>query len=314
MNNNYQVLLYYHYVNIVDPVAYRNKHKELADKLNLKGRVFVANEGINGTVSGLVADTKAYMEALSEDPLFEGIVFKIDEADSHAFRKMHVRVKRELVNLSLDDDINPLEITGKYVEPKEFYNKINQVNTVIIDARNDYEYALGHFEGAINPNIKNFRDIPQWLEENREMLEGKEILTYCTGGIRCEKFSGLLKREGFDNVGQLHGGIATYGKDEETKGEHWNGQLYVFDNRIAVPVNRVDHKIVGKDYFDGTPSERYINCANPYCNKQIITSEENEHKHLGGCSKECREHIRNRYVIKHNLSAEEVKERLAALN
>ena len=99
-------------------------------------------------------------------------------------------------------------------------------------------------------------------------------MTYCTGGIRCEKFSGWLVKEGFENVGQLHGGIATYGKDPETKGEYWDGKMYVFDERISVDVNHVDKTVIGKEHFDGTPCERYINCANPECNKQILVSEE----------------------------------------
>ena len=98
-------------------------------------------------------------------------------------------------------------------------------------------------------------------------------MTYCTGGIRCEKFSGWLVKEGFENVGQLHGGIATYGKDSETKGEYWDGKMYVFDERISVDVNHVDKTVIGKEHFDGTPCERYINCANPECNKQILVSE-----------------------------------------
>lgn len=118
---------------------------------------------------------------------------------------MHVRPREELVTLRLHDDINPKETTGKYLEPKEFYEAMQQEDTVVIDARNDYEFDLGHFKGAIKPDIKSFRELPDWIDENKEMLEGKKILTYCTGGIRCEKFSGWLVREGFEDVGQLHG-------------------------------------------------------------------------------------------------------------
>ncbi|EHZ3605283.1 rhodanese-related sulfurtransferase, partial [Listeria monocytogenes] len=151
-----------------------------------------------------------------------------------------------------------------------------------------------------------------WIEDNREQLADKKIVTYCTGGIRCEKFSGWLKTAGFDDVSQLHGGIATYGKNEETKGELWDGQMYVFDERIAVPINQVNPTIVGKDYFDGTPCERYINCANPYCNKQILASVENEKKYLRSCSHDCRVHPANLYTK--NLSKEEFTERLQAIN
>jgi UPF0176 protein len=186
-------------------------------------------------------------------------------------------------------------------------------NTLVIDARNDYEYDVGHFRGAIRPDIRTFRELPEWIKENKEMLDGKKILTYCTGGIRCEKFSGWLVREGFEDVSQLHGGIVTYGKDPEVKGQLWDGQCYVFDKRLTVPVNRVEHVVVGKDYFSGESCERYVNCANPECNKQIICSEENEHKYMRGCTHECRVTPRNLYVKEHDLSEEEIQERLAVI-
>lgn len=310
----YQVLLYYFYTKIEDPAQFAQEHLAYCQSNELKGRILVAPEGINGTLSGTVEATNAYMDYMRNNPLFEGIVFKIDEAEGHAFKKMHVRPKDELVNLHLEEDINPNELTGEYLEPAEFLKRMQEDNTVVIDARNTYEYDLGHFRGAIRPDIQTFRELPEWINENKEQFEGKQILTYCTGGIRCEKFSGWMKREGFDNVAQLHGGIVTYGKDEVAKGQLWDGQCYVFDERIAVPVNQVEHVIVGRDHFDGEPCERYINCANPECNKQILCSEENEHKHLGGCTHECRVHPRNRYIAKHQLTESEVLDRLAQID
>nr|WP_304214503.1 rhodanese-related sulfurtransferase [Fredinandcohnia onubensis] len=309
----YRVLLYYQYVTIENPTEFASEHLAFCKEIGLKGRILVATEGINGTVSGTIEQTDKYMEEMRKDPRFTTMVYKIDEADGHAFKKMHVRPRPELVNLSLEDDINPLELTGKYLSPKDFYEKMQDQNTIILDARNTYEYDLGHFRGAIRPDVETFRDLPQWVRENKDMLEGKKILTYCTGGIRCEKFSGWLVREGFEDVGQLHGGIATYGKDPEVQGELWDGQLYVFDERIAVPVNQKEHVIVGKDHFTGEPCERYVNCANPECNEQILCSEENEHKYLRGCTHECRVHPRNRYVEENGLTEEEVAERLQAL-
>ncbi|MFC5463403.1 rhodanese-related sulfurtransferase [Lederbergia graminis] len=309
----YRVLLYYQYVTIENPEEFAAQHLKFCKDINLKGRILVAKEGINGTVSGTWEDTETYMTEMKKDPRFATMVFKIDEADQHAFKKMHVRPRKELVTLRLEDDINPHEITGKYLSPREFYEAMQDENTVVLDARNDYEYDLGHFRGAIRPDIETFRELPAWVRANKEKLEGKKILTYCTGGIRCEKFSGWLVKEGFEDVGQLHGGIVTYGKDPEVQGELWDGQCYVFDERIAVPVNRKEHVIVGRDYFDGTPCERYINCANPECNKQILASEENEHKYMRSCSDECRVHPRNLYIKEHNLSPEEVEQRLKAL-
>ncbi|USK66151.1 rhodanese-related sulfurtransferase [Peribacillus frigoritolerans] len=306
----YRVLLYYLYVPIENHEEFAAEHLAACKALELKGRILVASEGINGTVSGTIEQTDKYMDMMKSDPRFADIVFKIDEAEGHAFKKMHVRPRNELVTLRLEDDINPNQTTGKYLSPKEFFEQMQDENTIVLDARNDYEFDLGHFRGAIKPEITNFRELPEWVRENKEMFEGKKILTYCTGGIRCEKFSGWLVEEGFEDVSQLHGGIATYGKDPEVQGELWDGQMYVFDERIAVPINQKEHVIVGRDIYSGEPCERYVNCANPECNKKILCSEENEHKHMRSCNHECRVHPRNRYVVEHNLSEEEVAERL----
>mgnify|MGYP001191692914 FL=1 len=313
MEKPYRVLLYYKYVKIEDPEEFTKQHLQFCKDLGLKGRILIAEEGINGTVSGTVEQTSKYMDAMHEDPRFKDLWFKIDESDGHAFKKMHVRHRPELVTLRLEDDIDPNELTGNYLEPKEFYEMMQKENVVVIDARNDYEYDLGHFRGAVRPDIKAFRELPDWIRENKEKFEGKTILTYCTGGIRCEKFSGWLKKEGFEDVHQLHGGIVSYGKDPEVKGELWDGQCYVFDERISVPVNQVEHVVVGRDYFTGEPCERYVNCANPECNKQILCSEENEHFYMRGCTHECRVHPRNMYVKEHNLTEEEIEERLNAI-
>lgn len=306
----YRVLLYYLYVPIENHEEFAAEHLAACKALELKGRILVASEGINGTVSGTIEQTNQYMDMMKSDSRFADIVFKIDEADGHAFKKMHVRPKNELVTLRLEDDINPNRTTGQYLSPKEFFEQMQDENTIVLDARNDYEFDLGHFRGAINPEITNFRELPDWVRENKQMFEGKKILTYCTGGIRCEKFSGWLVEEGFEDVSQLHGGIATYGKDPEVQGDLWDGQMYVFDERIAVPINQKEHVIVGRDIYSGEPCERYVNCANPECNKKILCSEENEHKHMRSCTHECRVHPRNRYVVEHNLSEEEVSERL----
>jgi UPF0176 protein len=313
MNQDYRVLLYYKYVTIANPEEFTKEHLQFCNELGLKGRILIAAEGINGTVSGTVGQTDAYMNYMKANPLFSDMIYKIDEASEHAFKKMRVRFRPELVTLRLEDDVDPNVQTGKHLKPKEFFAEMQKEDTVVIDARNDYEFDLGHFRGAVRPDILNFRDLPQWIRENKQAFEGKRILTYCTGGVRCEKFSGWLLNEGFEDVSQLEGGIVTYGKDPEVQGELWDGQCYVFDERIGVPINKKEHVIVGKDYFSGEPCERYVNCANPACNKKIICSEANEHKYLRCCSHECRVDPRNRYITEHGLSTEEVNERLQAI-
>jgi len=309
--NNYRVLLYYKYVTIEDPEQFKKEHKEFCDALGLKGRILVSDEGLNGTVSGTIEQTNKYMETLRSDDRFKDINFKIDEANEHAFKKMHVRYRPEIVSLKLgEEDINPNQVSGKHLEPEEFREALLDDDTIVLDARNDYEYDLGHFRGAVRPDIRNFRELPEWIQENKEKFMDKKIVTYCTGGIRCEKLTGWLLKEGFENVGQLKNGIHNYGTDPETQGELWDGKMYVFDERISVDINRKEKTVIARDWFDGEPCERYINCGNPYCNLQVIASEENEHKYLRGCTHECRVHPENRYVKEHNLSREEVENRL----
>lgn len=310
MEEKYQVLLYYNFVTIDDHETFAQDHLQFCKDLGLKGRILVANNGINGTVSGTIEQTEKYMEAMKADERFQDTFFKIDEHDGHAFKKMHVRPRQELVTLRLENPIDPRELTGTYLEPKEFYEAMQDENTVVLDTRNDYEYDVGHFRGAIRPDIETFRELPEWVEENRELLDGKRVLTYCTGGIRCEKFTGWLIEKGFEDVAQLEGGIVTYGKDPEVQGKLWDGMCYVFDNRLTVPINQTEHVVVGRDHFDGTPCERYVNCADPVCNEQILCSEENEHKYMRGCTDACRRTSRNRYIIEHGLTKEEVEERL----
>jgi UPF0176 protein len=181
---NYLILLYYHYNFVKDPEIEVAEHLAFCQFLGLRGRVYIAPEGINGTVSGLTKDVETYIAYMQAHPLFSGMVFKIDEANEHAFNKLHVRVKPELVNFRLEEDVNPKEMTGEYLEPAEFYERLQDPNTIVIDARNDYEHHVGHFQGAIKPDIHNFRELPKWIQDNKSLLEGKRIMAYCNGGVR----------------------------------------------------------------------------------------------------------------------------------
>lgn len=313
MSKKYRVLLFYKYQTVENPDQFAKDHLAYCKSIGLKGRVLVGKEGINGTVSGTIEQTEAYKNYVHSLEGFEDLWFKEDEADDYAHRKMFVRHRQEIVALNLEDDINPLETTGQYLSPSEFKEAILDEDTIVLDTRNDYEYDLGHFKDAVRPDIRNFRELPQWVIDNKEKFMEKRVVVYCTGGIRCEKFSGWMIRQGFKDVGQLHGGIDTYGKDPQVRGDLWEGKMYVFDDRIAVPVNRVNPSIISKDHFDGSPCDRYVNCANPSCNEQIFATEENEAKYLRGCCPKCRRHPRNRYVKEHNLSTQEWEERLNAI-
>ncbi len=286
----YQVLLYYLYVPIANPDAYMKEHRALCESLELRGRIILGDEGINGTVSGTYENTEKYRKAMHNDPLMTKVEFKVDASEGHVFPKLSIKVREEIVTLGLepDEDIDPNEVTGDHLSPREFYEKMQQENVVIIDGRNDYEAALGHFKNALCPPIRNFREFPEWVEEHAGELEGKEILTYCTGGIRCEKLSGFLKKEGFEDVYQLEGGIVTYGKDPEVAGRDFEGLCYVFDNRVGVEVNQTEtKKVISSCRYCGAEEPHYGNCKWPDCNEQIFVCPDCREEHGLFCDEKC---------------------------
>lgn len=286
---SYQVLLYYKFVPIDHPEAFAKEHLELCNRLQLKGRVLVAPEGINGTVSGLEENTNEYMRIMHDHPLFHDMVFKIDQHHQHVFKKMHVRPKKELVTFRVDQELDPNKKTGKYLSPKEFYQLLQREDVIVLDGRNDYEYDLGHFRGAIRPDVKAFREFPEWIRKNLSEYKDRKIITYCTGGIRCEKLTAYMLEEGFQDVSQLEGGIVTYGKDPEVKGKLFDGKCYVFDQRISVPINQHEHVIVGKCHHCQQPTERYINCNYDLCHKQHLCCDHCLERYQGYCSETCRQ-------------------------
>ena len=169
------VLLYYLYTPIEDPELYRDEHRELCERLNLKGRILIGKEGLNGTVSGLAEDCRKYIEAMGQDPRTEKTEFKIDPADEHLFPKLSIKARDEIVTLGLgEDDFSPLETTATHLSPQEWHKAMQDPDAVLIDIRNDYEHKLGHFKGALLPEVRNFRDTPEWIRQNREKLEGKK--------------------------------------------------------------------------------------------------------------------------------------------
>ncbi|MEN8783896.1 MAG: rhodanese-related sulfurtransferase [Akkermansiaceae bacterium] len=291
MNAPYEVLLYYKYAHLDDPETFAANHRRLCRDLELRGRILIAAEGLNGTVSGTRRNCAKYREVLDRDPLTAGIAWKIDEEEGHVFPKLSIKVRDEVVTLELgDEDFNPADLTATHLKPSEWREAMKEDNVVLLDARNDYEWEIGRFEGAILPEVPSFKDLPGWIRDHRSELEGKKILTYCTGGIRCEKFSGFLLNEGFNDVFQLDGGIVTYGKDDEVRGEGYEGECYVFDERLSVPVNRTSGaRVVSKCCNCGVPSIRYRNCAWMPCNAQVLLCEECEESVGRYCTARCKE-------------------------
>ena len=282
----HQVLLYYCYTPLDALGPFRDEHHRLCLSLDLRGRVIVAAEGLNGTVSGTRENCAAYMTAVKVDPRFAALEFKIDEVDAHAFQKLHVRVKSEIVHSSLHH-VRPHEKTGQHLSPEEFRALKDRDDVVVVDVRSDYEYNLGRFKNAITLDIGNFRDFPDRVERLKKFRD-KKILTYCTGGVKCEKASAYLLEQGFENVYQLHGGIIKYGI--EVGGEDFDGQCYVFDNRVAVDVNRVNPTVISRCRHCQQPSARLIDCANPHCNAHLPCCEACGKILQGACSDACATH------------------------
>jgi UPF0176 protein len=287
---NYYILLYYCYTEIEDPEKFRYDHHLFCLKHGIKGRIIIASEGINGTVSGLKTDCEVYMDMFKADPRFASIEFKIEEFDKHAFTKLHVRVKSEIVYSGLSH-INPSKRTGKYVEPEEFKKMKNEEDIIILDVRSNYEHSVGKFKDAVTLDIENFRDFPDKVAE-LEKFKDKKVVTYCTGGIKCEKASAYLLEQGFKDVYQLHGGIIKYGL--EAGGEDFEGKCYVFDNRIIVDINKVNPKIISTCHICGTECDRMVNCANQICNLHVPICEKCGWEMEGACSEECKGHPEKR--------------------
>ncbi|MFN0047605.1 MAG: rhodanese-related sulfurtransferase [Cytophagales bacterium] len=289
-DTDFLVLLYYCFTPIENHEQFREQHHIWCLEHNLKGRIIVAPEGLNGTVSGLRANCEAYMQYVKADARFANIDFKAETTKGHTFEKLHVRAKEEIVHSGLTT-LKPWEKTGVHIEPAEFKNMKDQDDVVLVDFRSTYEHSIGHFKGAVTLDIDNFRDFPQQMEELSK-LKDKKIITYCTGGIKCEKASAFLLEQGFENVYQLHGGIIKYGIEEG--GEDFEGKCYVFDNRLAVDVNRVNPKVISKCFVCGTASERMINCANALCNNHVAMCEKCGWDMEGACSALCQAHPNKR--------------------
>ena len=291
MEQNYTILLYYKYVRIKDPKEEMLKQKAICEALGLKGRIIVANEGINGTLEGTTADTEKYIAWMENNKYFKNIDWKKSEGTGNAFPRLSVKVRTEIVSLHLVDDnwdIDPQKLTGKRLKASELdkmYEKGEEF--YIVDMRNDYELEVGKFEGTVFPGLKNFRDLKDRVKEI-EHLKDKKVVTVCTGGVRCEKASGYLLSQGFTDVAQLHNGMVTYMKEFPNKA--FKGSLYVFDGRTTMTYDALEkHEIIGKCHYCTGPTENYFDCAYPFCHQQFLGCPSCIDENSGYCKDECKQ-------------------------
>jgi UPF0176 protein len=313
----HKVILYYKYINIKDPQAAVKQQKALCASLDLKGRILIASEGINGTLEGTEENILKYCEEFNSNPLFNtpdekrtekisldygqygnekkltaifaaNVKIKVSDSPGKAFRKLIVKERSEIVTSHLPKEIEPNSITGKYLTAEELHDWYeNKREFYIVDMRNDYETNVGYFENSIASQIGNFRYLPEVLEKI-EHLKDKTIVTVCTGGVRCEKASGFLMYNGFKDVYQLKDGIVTY--MEKFPNEHFKGKLYVFDKRFLVGFNTSDpkHEVVGKCYKCKTTCENFVNCSYDECHYHFICCDNCKQNGKAFCSMKCK--------------------------
>ncbi len=288
--NNYQILLFYKYINIDHPDELADEQRKIWQELNLKGRMIIASKGINGTLEGEKADTEKYVNLMAKDPRFKDIHFKRSKGTGDGFAKISVKVRAEIVSSHLKEkDVDPTRVTGKYIQPEELNSWIKSGKKFyIVDMRNDYEHAVGFFKDSILPPFANFRDLPKILPILRD-LRNETIVTVCTGGVRCEKASGFLVENDFKDVYQLYGGIVSY--MEKYPNQDFLGKLYVFDNRFTMGFNTDSdsHVVVGKCVTCGSLADVYYDCKNQSCkNKRHFISCGNCIEEQMGYCKDCK--------------------------
>lgn len=290
--NDFKILLFYKYVDLEKPEEICAWQKQLCVDLGLKGRVLISQEGINGTVAGLVKDVDTYMATTKTMSEFADIEWKISMADEQVFPRLRVVVRDEIVTLNVKKTGTDVSLGNKadYIEPDQLEQMYESgEDFVIVDARNDYETSIGKFEKAIVPNLDNFRDFPAFVENQLVAYKDRPVVTYCTGGVRCEKASAYLKEQGFTDVRQLHGGIFEYG--QKTGGKHFEGEMFVFDKRLHVQVNSVQPKTIAACIYCGISVTRLVDCAAFGCDELFVACDTCEAVHVSTCSIICEQKV-----------------------
>ncbi|MBU1309003.1 MAG: rhodanese-related sulfurtransferase, partial [Gammaproteobacteria bacterium] len=227
----YVVAALYKFVQLSDYVSLRDALYDHMVANKVKGTLLLAEEGINGTICGPREGVDAVKAWLDADGRFAGMSYKESLSDELAFYRTKVKLKNEIVTMGVPG-INPAHIVGTYVKGDDWNQLINDPDTILIDTRNDYEVAIGTFKNAVNPNTTTFREFPQWAADNLDKTKHKKVAMFCTGGIRCEKSTAYLKEQGFDEVYHLDGGILKYLEEMPEENSLWQGECFVFDQRV----------------------------------------------------------------------------------
>jgi len=278
---------FYRYVMLDNPDALRDQLFAEWTDLNAFGRIYLAKEGINAQMSVPEDNWTAFEAQVNSHPEFKDVPFKIAvEDDGKSFYKLKVKVRKKLVADGLNDGAFDVTNVGKHLTAKEFNEAMAQKNAVVVDMRNHYESEVGHFEGAICPDVDTFREELPHIAELLEADKDKKLLLYCTGGIRCEKASAYFRHLGFEDVNQLHGGVIDYVRQVKGQGleNKFIGKNFVFDERLG---ERVSDEVISKCHQCGEVADSHTNCKNEDCHILFIQCEKCAEQHEGCCSPEC---------------------------
>lgn len=287
MNTPYHVLAYYIFTPIEDPHLEVSKHHEFLKDKDVRCRVYISEQGINGQMSASAEASEAYQNWLKSDPRFSRVIFKTHFFETHAFPRCTVKYRKQLVAVDTPVDMS---LQGEHVSPQKWKEMLENKDrhTLLIDTRNEYEWVIGHFEGSELPPLETFREFPKYARDLKEKCDPKEttVMMCCTGGIRCEIYSALMKQEGFEKVYQLDGGIINYGL--KMGNDKWRGKLFVFDDRLAVPLSEESEgDVISHCVHCNAPSDVYYNCANVDCNELFLSCPACAEKFKGCCCEEC---------------------------
>lgn len=231
----YTITTYYKFTPLNDLSELKLQFTKFCNENDIKGTILFAKEGINSTIAGSRLAIDNFYTFIKQFECFADLEFKESVSECRPFKKLKIKIKEEVVTFKVPININN---RGEYLKPKEWDEYLNKGNVIVIDTRNDFEVKMGTFKNAINPGIKAFTELPKWVEENlQETDKEKDILMFCTGGIRCEKSTAFMKQQGFKNVYHLEGGILKYFETTKNKNQNWRGNCFVFDDRISVSDN-----------------------------------------------------------------------------
>jgi UPF0176 protein len=286
-----RVVSFYRYVYLSDPRALRDVLFSEWDALAIKGRIYLAEEGINAQMSVPEPAWDAFVQSLYAHPAFKDVPFKRAVTDDRfAFLKLIVKVRHQIVADGLATGEYDVTNVGTHLDAAAWNEAVEKASPIIVDMRNFYESEVGHFEGAILPEAETFREELPMVLDKLKGHEDEKILLYCTGGIRCEKTSSYLKHHGFKDVNQLHGGIIAYAHQVQEQGlpNHFHGKNFVFDNRLG---ESISPEVIAHCHQCGQPSDRHINCANKACNSLFIQCESCGERMEHTCSDTCHTYI-----------------------